>query len=93
MSYGLQILNSAGGLTYDSSSVTWNQVDFFEVAANSAVSKTYPFCIGREILVTQHFINPPPADRKMLAHIISVNNGTVSISGGSEQAHVLVLMR
>lgn len=93
MSFGLKILNAVGGLTYDSNSVTWNQVDFFEVAENSAVSKLYPFCIGKEMLVMQHFIDPPPVDRKMIAHTVTTSDGRVTISGGSERVHAVVMMR
>ncbi len=93
MSFGLNIFSGAGKLIYDSNSVTWNQVDFFEVAANAAVSKIYPFCVDREMLVMQQFIDPPPVDRKMLAHTITTGNGGVNISGGSERVHVMVLMR
>lgn len=93
MSYGINILDAGGKITYDSNSITWNQVDFFEVAANGSASKYYPFCVGKEMLVLQHFIEPPPVDRKMLSHTISAGNGSVSISGGSERVHVVVLMR
>lgn len=78
---------------YDSSSVTWNQVDFFEVPANGTVDRYYPFCNGRTMIGYQTFIDPPPIDRKMLAHTIYVNGGYLTVTGGNSRAHITVLVQ
>lgn len=93
MSFGLELDNAAGNLVYSSTDVTWNQVDFFKVAGYGSESKTLPALAGRQVLTVQSFINPPPNDRKATAHTVTVSGTTVSVSGGSEAAYILVLMR
>lgn len=175
MSHGMEIYSSGGHLTYSSSDVTWNQVDFFFVPAFAVVTSTslykwpetycvafqlrrvedgstyinyafyelnktihygietsfyldgykyergdwygeqvdgtrvyykikktrmdlpnvknYPVIAGKEVLVTQMMINPPPIDRKAIAHTIAVNGTEVTVSGGTEDTYILVLMR
>lgn len=93
MSYGLELNNALGHLVYASTDVTWNQVDFFYVAANGSETHTYPALAGRQVLTVQSFINPPPTDRKAIAHTVTVSGNTVTASGGSEAAYILVLMR
>jgi len=92
MAYGLQINKATGGSIYNSDSVTWNQVAFFSHSGNASYS--YPILTGKESLIVQMFINPPPVDRRMLAYNISVNSsGTIQISDGNETVYILVLMR
>ena len=93
MSHGLQILNAAGTVTFASTDVTWNQVDAVYVQGGTTVTKDYPALRNREVLVTQMMINPPPIDRRAVAHSISVHGTTVTIGGGSEDSYGLVLMR
>lgn len=93
MSFGLEVLKANGALSYTSSDVTWNQVDFFSINGNESRSNTYSALIGREALVAQLLVEPPPLDRRAIAHTITVNGGTVTVSGGSEKAYILVLMR
>jgi hypothetical protein len=99
MAHGLQIYSSTGSLTYSSTDVTWNQVDYFTVTAlpsPQSVTNTYPIIIGKEVLVLQLLIDAPPTNRRALAHTITKetsNTGTVTVSGGSENALILVLMR
>ena len=93
MSYGLQILNAVGTVTFASTDVTWNQVDAIYVQGGTTVTKTYPALLNREVLVTQMMINPPPIDRRAIAHTISVQGTRVTIGGGSEDSYGLVLMR
>lgn len=94
--FGLK-LYKADGVTviYDSSSITWNQVDQVFVAGSSSGSWTYPLLIGREIQVIQMLINQPVVTRRCVAHTITTSNttGVISISGGTEDAYFLVLMR
>lgn len=93
MSSGLQVLDAAAHLTYSTDDVTWNQVDFFPVAGYGSESRTLPALAGRQVLVVQMFINPPPNDRKAVAHTVTVSGTTVSVSGGSEATYILVLMK
>jgi hypothetical protein len=91
--YGMNVFNSVGTLTYSTSDVTWNQVDFFYVAGSGSVSNSYAVLSGNEVLTAQMFVNSPPSTRRALAHTITVSGTTVSVSGGSEAVYVLVLMR
>jgi len=93
MSFGLDIFESGGDLTYSTSDVTWNQVDFFQVNAGGSASNSYPSISGRSVLTAQFWINGPPANRKAIAHSITVSGTNVSASGGSEDAYVMVLMK
>jgi hypothetical protein len=93
MSYGLNVYHSTGSLTYSSSDVTWNQVDFFQVSGGGSASNSYPIINGRDVLLLQMFINPPPLNRKALAHTLSKSGATINVSGGTEDVYVLVLMK
>lgn len=93
MTYGLQLRDSAGALKYSSDDVTWNQVDFFYVAGGSSAGNQYPVIEGREVLIVQMFINPPPVDRRAIAHTTIYAGQMVYVFGGSEDVYVLVLMR
>lgn len=93
MAYGVQLFNSSGVTTFSSTDITWNQVAAFQVNGGSSSSASYPAISGRTVLVSQMFINPPPTDRKALAHTISVSGTTVSVSGGNETVFILVLMQ
>jgi len=93
MSYGLEIFASNGVSVYDSDDVTWNQVAFFSVNGGGSASNSYSVLSGRDVLVQQVQINAPPLTRKALSHTISVSGTTVSVSGGSENAYILVLMK
>lgn len=93
MSFGLEIFGASGTLAYSSSDVTWNQVDLFSIGRAETRSFTYPALEGREVLVAQLLVDPPPTDRRAIAHTITVNGSTVTASGGSENAYILVMMR
>ena len=93
MTTGINIYNAAGALTYSTADVTWNQVDFFQVAGGATASNVYPALAGRETLIVQVFVNPPPLTRRAVAHTATVSGTTVSVSGGSETSYILVLMR
>lgn len=93
MSFGLNIFNAVGGLTYSSTDVTWNQVDFFQVAAAGDVTKTYPVLSGREVLTVQMFVNAPPTDQKATAHTVTTTGTSVRVKDGSEASYIMVLMR
>lgn len=93
MSHGLNIYHSTGNLTFSTDDVTWNQVDFFYVGGYSSASNDYPVLSGRTVLIVQMFINPPPTDRRAIAHTVSVSGTNVSVSGGTEAEYILVLMK
>ena len=93
MTFGLDIFRADGRLAYSSNDVTWNQVDFFLVPAGGSVQNSYPALANKEVLVTQIMIDPPPIDRRALAHNVAVSGTLVTASGGSENCYVLVLMR
>lgn len=93
MTYGMEIYKASGLLAYSSNDVTWNQVDFFLVPGGGSVAMDYPALQGRESLAVQMMIDPPPIDRRAIAHNITISGTTVLVSGGSENIYVLVLMR
>lgn len=93
MSHGINLFAMDGGLTYSTADVTWNQVAFFQVAGGSSVSNNYPSISGRAVLTPQFWIDGPPVDRKAVAHTVTVSGTTVSVSGGSENAYIMVLMK
>lgn len=94
MSFGINLFNANGSLGYSSSDVTWNQVDFFSLGGGQGtVTASYQQLIGREVLVLQIFISPPPVDRKAIAYTITVSGAVVTMSGGSESVFIVVLMR
>lgn len=90
---GIRLYDASGNVTYDSDTVTWNQVDFFLVSSDSTVSKEYLIISGREVITSQIFVNAPPSDRKAIAFTITRNNYTITVSGGNVDALILVLMR
>jgi hypothetical protein len=91
--YGLRINNRDGSVAYTSDAVTWNQVDTFICPGYSGVSNNYPVLLNKEVLVVQSLINAPPVDRRAIAHKIAVQGTNVSVSGGSESALIVVLVR
>lgn len=93
MSHGIEVYNASGSLIYSTADVTWNQVDFFLVPGGGSDTRTYPVLDGREVIVFQIMVNPPPSDRRAIAHLLTVSGTTVTVTGGSESSFVLVLMR
>lgn len=93
MTQGIEIRDAAGTLTYSIQDVTWNQVGFFLVAANGSFAANFPVLEGREFLAMQILVDPPPLDRRAVAHTITRDGNNVSVSGGSENAYIIVLMR
>ena len=93
MSFGLNLINENGAVGYSTDDVTWNQVDFIYQGAYWDQTVSVPAIVGREVMVSQFFINPPPSDRAAIAHNTSIGNGTIHIWGGSVEAYLVVLMR
>ena len=93
MSYGLNVYRASGALGFSSADVTWNQVDSFQVNGGASVSNTYGVLANRTVLTVQMFINPPSASAKSIAHTVSQSGNTISVSGGNQNTHILVLMQ
>ena len=89
----MNVYKPSGGLVYSTDDVTWNQVDFFLVGGGSSASNNYPILSGQEVLTVQMFIDPPPTNRRAVAHTVTVSGTNVSVSGGSENTYILVLTR
>lgn len=94
-SFGVQIFDAAGQLTYDSTAITWNQVDYFTAAASATTTRSYPQLAGLEVKVVLFFQNPDLLDARATAHTASLSNGNtdVSVSGGNQAMYCLVLAR
>ena len=93
MAQGLELFSALGTKVYSSADVTWNQVDFFPISAFGSETRNYPVLQGRQVLTVQMFVNPPPNDRKAIAHNVVVSGTSVTANGGTESAYILVLMR
>lgn len=93
MSFGLGVFRSNGALAFSSDDVTWNQVDMLHCPGGSTTNRTYSMLAGREVLAVQVMIDPPPLNRRAIAHTVSVSGNNVTVSGGSEAAYVIILMR
>ena len=94
MAFGLELRDSSNTVTFSSASVTWNQVAFFSVAANGSASNTYSVLSGRTVLALQVQINAPATNEK--SHRLTrlqLAARAVSVTGGSEAAYILVLMK
>jgi len=93
MSYGLNIYRASGALGFSTTDITWNQVDFFQVDADSSASNTYSVLSGKEVLTVQMMIDPPSTSEKSIAHTVSQSSNTINVSGGNQDTYVLVLMK
>ncbi len=93
MSYGLNVYRSTGALGFSSADVTWNQVDSFQVNGGASASNTYSVLSGKTVLTVQMFIDPPSTSAKSIAHTVSQSGTTISVSGGNQNTHILVLMK
>lgn len=93
--YGILIKDKNKKVVYSSNDVTWNQVDYFFAQADTTTTKTYPALIGKDSRGVQALINAPAKERESTAHTIAINplTGQVTVSGGNEQAYILVLTR
>jgi hypothetical protein len=84
----------SGTLQFSSTDVTWNQVDNFYKEANTNVGKTYPSCVGKEMLVTQILIGTPDFNKPYYANTITTNSsGAIYLEGANVDTYITVLMR
>ena len=96
MAFGIEIYDENGNKTYDSTDTTWVQAGYFDLPESGGtfeLSQLIPD--GVEYIAVQLFVNVPSADSKMLAHNITFDTEakTMTASGGSDRAGVLVLVR
>lgn len=80
---------------FSSTDITWNQVDSFYKPGNTNTTKTYPSCVGKEILVNQILIGTPDINQAYYSNTLTTNSsdGSISASGGTVDAYITVLMR
>lgn len=97
MATGFKTYSGTGATEIDTTLVTWNLVDFFEVAANTTVTKTYASLAGLEFLLVQIPLEVPKVDdytyEKTLSFTTPNNIPTVKVSGGSQKGMILVNAR
>jgi len=91
MTYGIRIFRQDGKLTYDSSSVTWNQVESFIVPANTSLTKQYPLLQNATVLVQISLINSPPFDQRCIAPDAIFTGTLLNITAGNAAAIISVL--
>ena len=93
MSFGFQIYDSGGTLRFDSTDVTWNQVAFYTVAASGSDSRTLSQIGGKTVAIGQIMVDPDLENRQAVAHTVSISGTTITVSGGSEDVYILVLVK
>jgi hypothetical protein len=81
---------------FDSTSVTWSQVDMFLVPAGLTTQRSYPNMGFREFRATQMFVNSHPKDGvgaagKGIAAYVVINGSSVSVSGGNRDTYIMVV--
>ena len=92
MADGLQVNNSAGNTIFDSSSITWLQVDQFTVAANTTVTKNYSTLSGFNVIAQQQMVGVPANNQESFAPKISVTGTSVTVAPYSGQSSVRVIV-
>lgn len=97
MTYGFKTFSGGGATEIDTTLITWNLVDFFEVAANVDVTKTYAHLSGLEFGVVQIPLEIPKVDdytyEKNLWFTTPNNIPTVRVFGGNQKGMILVVAR
>jgi hypothetical protein len=93
VTFGLGVFKPSGALAFSSDDVTWNQVDMMYCPGGGSAQGNYSVLAGREVLAVQIMIDPPPLNRRAVAHSISVSGTNVTVAGGSESAYIIILMR
>ena len=89
---GLQVRNAAGDTIFDSSSVTWLQVDQFTVAANATVTNNYTTLAGFNVIAQQQMVGVPANNQESFAPKISITGTSVTVAPYSGQSSVSVIV-
>lgn len=92
MSYGLQILNSAGATILDTSKYTWNYINHGYGGSGTTISIPNKYAYTEFLLVTQHG-NTNPLSQETTLPQVSISGDSVLLSGGNVAALVTVLGR
>ena len=92
MADGIQVNNSSGNTIFDSSSITWLQVDQFTVAANATVTNNYSTLSGFNVIAQQQMINTPPGNQEAFAPKISITGTSITVAPYSGQSSVSVIV-
>lgn len=91
MTYGIRIFKQNSQLVYDSSSVTWNQVDSFLLAANTGLTQDYPQLQGLNKLALISLINSPPTTQRCISPVTGFSGNTLNITAGNVDSIITVL--
>lgn len=96
MALGLQVRDSSGVTTFDTTSATWLQVDQFTVAANATVENTYSSLAGFNLIAQQQMIGTPANDQESYAPKITIgtvsNQASITVTPHSGQSSVSVIV-
>jgi hypothetical protein len=93
MTQGIRIYRPDGKVAYDSNMVTWNQLGTLRTSLGGANQARYPAAVGRETLTLMFFVDAPPVDHAAIAPTVSLINGVLDVSGGSESVVVMAMAR
>lgn len=82
MSSGIQFLDSAGGVTYDSTSVTWNLIGVYTAPQNSNATFTGVTTMNERIVIRQMVSDDNNTDRAYV-HTYSLSGTTLTATSPS----------
>ena len=77
----------------DSNTITWNLVGWFEIPAGYSISGTATALAGMEFIALQIPLEVPEVQGYTYEKSVVVSGNTVSVSGGNQDAAVVVLCR
>ena len=93
MSFGITILSPTGTVWMDSTLITWNLVQAYQVDAGATDSRSFPELVGREFMAVQIPLEVPKVNDYTYEKSISVSGNNVTVSGGNQIALIVVLCR
>ncbi len=105
MSYGIEITDSSGVVTFSSDDYTINVIDSFDVAAGASASVTYTdeglYYLASNGFLTVTAMEIPYGDypassatvKKTIGVTVSGGDVVVAVSGGNMNAHILVITK
>lgn len=82
MAYGIQLLDSLGGITYESTSVTWNLIGVYTAAQNSNASFTGVTSMTERIVVRQMVSDDNNTERAYV-HTYTLSGTTLTATAPS----------
>ena len=83
MAFGLQVNRAVDGVNvYDTSTITFLQVDQYEVAANATDTRSYTFLEGFRVFVQQQMVGVPPDAQEAYAPEITAPSPAVVVPSG-----------